>query len=500
MNVKKVISDEDLKLKINEAIKLICNPTKRTLGPKGCNSIVDPLDLAPFITNDGVTIASNIASDDVAVNTILEIIKEASIKTNELVGDGTTTTLVLLESIYNAITKLILQGKNPIILKEELETATKEVVNLLNNKSKKPSLKNLQSIASIAAKNKEIGKNIADAYKKVGPGIYLEESLDEKTSIVFNKGYQFETLLASPYFLKSQDEIIYSNPYILVTNEEINSANISAILKFIFDTKSSLIIIAKDYDDYFLNNILNDYLENTANIILLKSPGYGLEELNILEDIATISDGNLMSNNFCVSSLGKVPQIKINKEITTIEFNPSPKLNSYLKTLSKNTSSVRKNMLTKGSVTIKIGSPTSTETKEKKMHYEDALWAINIAKDGVLPGSGITLYEISDNLPNKTNGYQILKEALKAPLNQILLNAGISPDTIISKIRTINFTKIYNVMTNTYEDIKTTEIIDPSLVIITALKNAVSIASILATTTSLIINEQAPISKEDFNL
>ncbi len=502
--MRKVINEEELKLKMHEAINLLCTPVKKTLGPKGSNIIIDHSTLSPFITNDGVTIASNIESDDPIINTILELAKEASIKTNETVGDGTTTTLVLLESLYNAGEKLIKEGVNPLILKKELNNCLEIIIPKIIASSDKPRLSALKSIATIASNSKEIGTNLIKAYQKVGSSnIYLEESLNETTTITHTKGYVFDTLLASPYFLKSLESKLIKEPYVLITNEEINTTEeISSILEFIMENKENLIIIAKDYDSYFVNTILNLFLENKANIMLLKSPGYGLEELAILEDIATISKGKIMNTSYSPVNLGKIPQALITKNETNFNFIPSKEIMEYLKTIRDSTlSSKRTSMLKNGFITFSIGSPTLTEAKEKKMRYEDALWALKMAKDGVIPGSGLILAKISYELNNENYGATLLKKALQAPLTQILTNAALEPAPILEQLKNNGFTTIFNVKSNQFEALSTTSVIDPTIVVITALKNAVSIASMLLTTTSLIINEQPPnLSLDNFNI
>ena len=236
--------------------------------------------------------------------------------------------------------------------------------------------------------------------------------------------------------------------------------------------------------------------------MLLKSPGYGLEELAILEDIATISKGKIMNTSYSPVNLGKIPQALITKNETNFNFIPSKEIMEYLKTIRDSTlSSKRTSMLKNGFITFSIGSPTLTEAKEKKMRYEDALWALKMAKDGVIPGSGLILAKISYELNNENYGATLLKKALQAPLTQILTNAALEPAPILEQLKNNGFTTIFNVKSNQFEALSTTSVIDPTIVVITALKNAVSIASMLLTTTSLIINEQPPnLSLDNFNI
>ena len=504
--MKQIISGNKLKTYIEEAINLLCGTVKTTLGPKGTNIIIDHSDFSPFITNDGVTIASNIESDNRIINTILELAKEASIKTNETVGDGTTTTLVLLESIYQKGAQIIEEGYNPIILKQELENTTNNILNIIKNKSKKPTLKSLKRVTSIAANNEEIGNILIKAYQKVGVNnIFIKESASEKTISSYLEGYIFETILASPYFLK-EDIIEFSNTSILITPNTINYLEeISNLINEVYEQEKPLIIIAKDYDNSFINEIINMYLENNLKIILLKSPGYGDEELKILSDIALISNTKIYYHfeNLTFKDLGKITNITINKENTKITFTPNSNITNKIKLLEKDPSDnnlKRIGMLNKGIINIYVGAWTTTERREKKMRFDDALCALKSAQKGILPGSGLILHEISNNFQIKTKGDEVLKEALTKPLTQILINAGLNSQNIIENIIKNNYQSLYNVMTNTYESINNTSITDTKEIIINSLKNAVSIASMLLTTTSLVINEYEPnLKKEDYS-
>ncbi len=498
--MKKVIS-ENLPQKIKEAITLLCGTVKTTLGPKGQNVIIDHSDFSPFITNDGVTIASNIESDDSLINTILELAKEASITTNDNVGDGTTTTLVLLEALYNAGAELIAKGYSPIILKEQINKELNTIIEAIKKESRPVSNADLKLLATVSSGDTQIGQILADACLEVGPNnIYLKESSEEITNVTHTTGYLIDTILASPYFLNSSPSLIFDNPYILITNNIINtSEELSSILNFLATENKALIILAKDYDDYFLNEMLERYLSHENNIILLKNPGYGLEELNILKDLEVISNTKI-TNDFTPHNLGTVSKIIINNENTIFHFSLSSKITTYLKSSKVSPNSPRYGMLTKGFITINIGAPTTTELREKKMRYEDAICALKNTEEGLLPGSGLVLYKLSMTLDDKNAATGILKEALKAPLNQILINGGLDYQTIMTKIAHSGFKILYNVKEDSYENIKNTSILDSTKIVIASLKNAVSIACLLLTTSSLIINEQPKtLTKEDLN-
>ena len=500
--MRKVVSGSDLQDKMIFSVNLLCDTVKCTLGPKGNNVIIDNSDNIPYITNDGVTIAKNIESDDEVINTILELAKESTINTNDNVGDGTTTTLVLLQSIFNEGIKEIKNGKNPIILKKELDISLKEVIELIKNKSRKPNEKELLNIARISGNDIEIGNIIYDVFSKIKDKDFINLVEGKKDSINYIKGYVMDTILASPYFLENK-EIIYDNPYILLSDSVIYDLEcISEILDY---TKNkSLIIISTDYDDNFINQILSLVINEKYKIVLLKIPEYGNRQINILKDIECISLGKINHENFDIKKLGMIRKIKINKENTILDFsinsdikNRILELKSYINNenddYEKEFYKKRLSMLKNKTAEIIIGGNSKTEIKEKKMRYEDALCSISSAYNGVLIGSGLVLYEISESINNN-----ILKNALKSPLKQIIYNAGLD-NNIISKIEDNKYKQIYNVSTDKFEDINLTNIIDSTDVVFNSIINATSVAGMLLSTTSLVINEFKENNLNDYN-
>lgn len=497
--MKKVINGIELKNAMKDAISLLCGTVKTTLGPKGNNVIIDHSTFSPFITNDGVTIAENIESDDPVINTILELAKEASIKMNEVAGDGTTTTLVLLESIFNKGIDLIESGINPLVVKRELDISLEHVIKIIKEKSRKPKFEQLMHIASISANDKEIGLLVSKVYKKVKNGkvINVIESDSDKTYVEFTKGYTFDTMLASPYFLK-KSEISFNEPYFILINDCIeNIEQIAEILNLIIKEKKDLVILARDYSDFVVNEILSIVLDNDINIILLKNPTYGLNQIAFYNDLNVIIQNKLINNsNFIdVSSLGKVESIKLNQEKTTINFKINSDIKNYIKCLNKQKKEntldnfdERIAMFETGTAKIIVGAPTKLERREKKMRIDDAICAIDSCKDGILPGSGLTLLEISDSMINDSIGNNILKDSLSKPIEQILTNAALD-FSIIDEIKKNNYKIIYDLNSNNYEDIFDTKILDPTLVVINSLKNACSIVGMMLTTNSLVINE-----------
>ncbi len=503
--MRKVVRGEVLDKKMQEAVNLLCDTVKETLGPNGNNVIIDHSDFSPFITNDGVTIALNICSDDEIVNTILELAKEASVKTNENVGDGTTTTLVLLQSIFNNAREFIRNGKSPIILKEELKEAGYEISELLKQYSHIPSADELESIACISSNDNKIGKEICEVYLKIleKDAILIKETNNDKTIINYTSGYTFDSLLASSYFLNHLSFKTINNPYILIVNNELNNIEeIAIILNKVINDKRSLVILATDYSDTFVNDILSLNMELESEIILFKTPLYGIKRNLILEDIKIISNAEIVkdSTKINLDFLGEVLNIKFDNNEVTINFKFNDKvkaqiikLNNELKeTNEKEFVQKRITMLEHGSAEILVGAETETERREAKMRYEDALNAIHYASYGVVPGSGILYNLISDKIDAKNTGYQILKSSLSKPMEQILENAGLDSESIITKIKDSNYQILYNVKSGQYEDIEKTIVLDPLNVVINALVNAISIASMLLSTTSLVINEFNP--------
>ena len=507
MKLKQVVNGQELKTKMQEAINLLCDTVKITLGPKGNNVIIDHSNFSPFITNDGVTIAQNIESDDNVINTILNLAKEASIKTNETVGDGTTTTLVLLQSIFNNGLKAI-EEINPLLIKKEIDETLKKIILEINKKSKKPTKKQFKYIASNSANDQEIGDIISKCYTKVKTkeAIKIVECDNSKNSFSFLEGYNFSTVLASPYFLKDNKELTFNQPYLLLINDYLDDINsITQVLNKIITENKPLVIMALDYSDNLINEIISLFLENELKICLLKNPEYGIKQYKIFKDLSIISNSQIYLKENIKITLGTLKKISITNEFATIEFNKSNKYIESLKDdfdytdneLDKEFYLKRLAMFSHGIAEIKVGAPTITERREKKMRFDDALCAIDCAAKGMIPGGGITLLEISEKIESNTIGSKILKEALKEPFKQIMQNSVIDHKSISNKIKENNYSILFNVTKNEFENINKTQVLDPTLVLINSLINACSIATMLLTTSSLIINEYNTINKND---
>ena len=486
--MKKVIKDQVLREKMVEAIDLLCDTVKTTLGPKGSNAIIDHSSFSPFITNDGVTIAENIESEDEVINTILELAKESSIKTNEVVGDGTTTTLVLLQSIFKCGIDLIEAGYNPIILKRELNESLKNVILKIEEESIKPTNKQLKYIASTSANDMEIGSIVSDAFFNVQnkSAIKITENTSNVTEIIFRKGYNLETLLASPYYFQNDKEIELDNPYILLLNDTLfDLCYFSNILNEIMDSNSELLILADDYSDTLVNEIISLYFSNKIKVYLFKNPSFGLDRLTILNNLSLISNATICDSSMNVKfiDLGKVNNVKISSSISTFSFD--------------NSANKKDIKLANGIVEIKVGAQTETERREKKMRYDDAISAISSSDDGIVLGGGVTLYKVSEDLSLKTAGDKILKEALSIPFKQIMINAGENIEEKLEKLKKEKYQKVFNINNYSWELTKDTDVIDSKNVVINTIQNAVSIAGMLITTTSLIVNEHNNVSGEN---
>lgn len=508
--MKKIVSGEELYEYVEETINILCDTVATTLGPIGNNIMIDHSHFSPFITNDGVTIAKNIESEDAITNTILELTKEASIKTDEMVGDGTTTTLVMLKSVFLEGLNAIRNGKKPIILKKELDEALLKILPYLTKYKKTPSKEDLLHIAISSANDNHIGENVFEAINKVKNknAIFLTEHESEETKICYQNGYGFDTMLASPHFFYQKEKIVLDQAlFLLVDNTLQDIEEIALILNEALEKQMPLIIIANDYEEGFVNDILSLYFENKVTCILLKNPEYGANQRYFLQDLSVITKGKILSitDQMNFDYIGKIQHIEIDQKQVFITFQKDEQIKNYIYTLQNETGKEeifnlekRLAMLSTGIVEIKLGGISKTERREKHMRYEDALCATSIALNGVLPGSGITLLKIKNEITPITDGEKILWNSLEKPWIQILENAGINHERVYQKLKEYNFQKLYNVKEDNYEDIKNAKVLDPLLVVENTLKNATAIASLLLTTSHLVINEYLP--KESNNV
>ena len=467
--MKKVIMGEKLDEIVINAVNLLCDTVSTTLGPKGNNAIISASSLPAFVTNDGVTIARNIESDDIEINTILEILKEASIKTDEIVGDGTTTTLVLLKELMNYTSLLVKKGISKYDIKRKLNAEEIIIKELIKKYSHIPNNEELKSIAITSAKDENIGLIIYDVFKKIKNivGIDITTSNKESTVVTFYKGYTIDTLIASQYFFKDTNEIKLINPYI---------------------------IMAPDFDEDVVNKVLSLNFDNEVKIYLLKNPEFGKRQYTLLNDLQSICNCKTYKNIFNHKNVGGVKEVIIDKDKTHFYFEHN--INDYISKVEREKENLnddfeieyyekRISMLKNGLATIEVGAKTVSEAREIKMHYDDSLHAISSAINGVSVGGGITYLKVSSFLNNDF----ILKEILKSPFRQILKNANLNYEDIEKEI-TNKYQRIYNVKTDSYENVENTSVLDSTEVLIKSLENAISITNLLLNTNSLVINEQ----------
>lgn len=503
--MKKVISEKELKEKMEEAICLLCDTVSDTLGPVCSNVLISNTMSSPYITNDGVTIAMNIESEDNVINTILEIAKEASLKTNEIVGDGTTTTLVLLKYIYLEGRKLIEAGKSGITLKKELQYACEQTKNALKKFSRKTKEIDYERVASISVNDKEMGHFLWDCYKKVGSksAVRLEESKNNSTYYKIETGYKIEINALKDYYLK-EEQLLLKNVHILLLQGALeNLEDISEIINIGIQEKKTILIIAQYIKEEVKQQLYSILLMEQIKIYFIEVPDYASRKMDIINDLSVITNSKICDNflqKIEWNCLGWSSSVKIEKEsaIISIEKNDSlEKQKIKIKELIKSCDSdyekefleERLAKFEQGICTIYVGGITTTEKRERKSRMEDGIHAIEVAKEGVILGEGIGMFLASRELKN-SDGEKVLKYSLHKPLEIILKNAGLESDKIKKQIIEKEIKEVYNIEKNCYEKSSDTDILDPLKVELYALENAVSIASMLLTTNHIIINEK----------
>lgn len=506
--MKKIIKEQELEEQIVKSIHILCDTVKHTLGPKGNNVLISGTECASFITNDGVTIARNIESEDPVCNAILDIAKESSLKTNDLVGDGTTTTLVLLESMIDLGIEELKKGANAQMIKKEMEEYVLEIINKLENNKQKTSEEDKKRIAISSSNEEELGTFIYDVYKLVNQkgAMKIEESTKEKSEYIIRKGYPLEHNYPIDLL---KDINVLTNSYIMLIDGRVDSLEeISEVINAVIKEQKNIIIVASEIDELAKEETLSYNLEQSFKIIMLETPEYGTRKLEILKDLEALTNAKIwykkLGKEYSLTMLGKVKKIEIENEYLLLENEETKHLKEYQKTLMKkikeSDSSYEKEFLENrfaklsvGLAIIMVGGITKTSIREKKMRMEDAICALEASKEGVIEGSGYALLKIKEESHPKNIGAKIIYESLKAPFFQILENAGLNKNEIYETIKKEQFKVLYNVKKERYETIQETEVKDPVKVVITSLKNAVSIASMLFTTSHLVINEKEEI-------
>ncbi len=514
---KKILSGLEAQQKLKNGIQKVADAVKITLGPKGKNVVLDRKFVTPLITNDGVTIAKEIELNDPFENIGANLIKEVSIKTNEVAGDGTTTACVLANAITQEGFKNITSGANPIILRKGIDKAIKTIVSKLKELSKPVSSNTeIEQIASISAGNEEIGKLIATAFDKVGKDgvITIEESKTSQTNLKVAQGIEFDKGFISPYMANNESQTtILENAYILVTDRKLsNLTELLPLFEKVIASTKPLLIIAEDIEGEVLSTLVVNNLRGTFNAVAVKTPAFGDKQKEFLEDICLLTSAKFISKDLPqdlkmleLEDLGTARIIKVTKDKTTIidghanqvkiaekrEFLHSINIEE-LDNFDRIKLEDRLARLSDGVAVIEVGAPSEIEMHEKKLRIEDALSATKSAmQEGIVAGGGTALIKCKDSLNDLINsltgdeqtGAKIIRNILSSPLKQIAENSGIDSGIIISKVEentNINFG--FNAETGTFTDMLKAGIIDPTKVTRTALENAGSVASSILTT------------------
>ncbi len=504
--------------RLKKGVDALANAVKVTLGPKGRNVIIDKKFGSPAITKDGVTVAKEIELKDSVENMGAQMVKEVASKTADVAGDGTTTATVLAQAIVTAGLKNVTAGANPMDLKRGIDKAVAKVVETLQKMSKKvgDDYKKIMQVASISANNdNEIGKLIADAMEKVKKEgvITVEEAKGTETTVEIVEGMQFDRGYISPYFVTNADKMqtVLEQPHILIYDKKIsNMKELLPLLEKQVQTGNPLLIISEDIDGEALATLVVNKIRGSLKVAAVKAPGFGDRRKAMLEDIAILTGGTMISEergfkleNADLTYLGKAEKITIDKDNTTIvngagkKADITARVNQIKAQIESTTSDYDKEKLQErlaklagGVAVLYVGASTETEMKEKKDRVDDALHATRAAvEEGIVPGGGVAYIRtipaldkmVGDN-DDETTGIAIVKRALEEPLRQIVANAGLEGSIIVNKVREGKEDYGYNARTDKYENLYAAGVIDPTKVTRVALENAASIAGLLLTT------------------
>lgn len=532
---KQILSGFDAIKKLETGVRKLSNAVKITLGPKGRNVVLDRKFATPLITNDGVTIAKEITLPDPFENMGANLIKEVSIKTNEVAGDGTTTACILAESIVSVGVKNYTAGANPIILKKGIQKAISVATEHLREISiPVSSSKEIFQVASISAGDEEIGRLIADGFEKVGKDgvITVEESKTLKTELKIVEGMQFDRGYLSPYMVTNPDkmECVLQDSYILITDKRIKNLNeIIGVLEAVSQSGKSLLIIAEDIENEVLSTLVLNKLRGALNVVAVKAPGYADKRKALCQDIAVLTHGTFICDELGfelkdvnIQKLGFASSIKVTKDSTTISGGKGQKeeienrileikgqIESANNEFDKNRLQERLAKLIGGIAIIYVGSATEVEMQEKKLRIEDAIEATKSAtQEGIVCGGGVALLNCVDCVQklvdtltgDEKTGAEIVLKSLFAPIKMITQNAGIEGAVVIENILNKHDKNYgYNALTNEYVNMIESGIIDPTKVTRTALENAGSVASTLLTTEVLVCDIEEKINPKDPN-
>ena len=520
---KEIKYGEDARKALLSGVNKLADTVKVTLGPKGRNVVLDKSFGAPLITNDGVTIAKEIELEDRFENMGAQLVKEVSTKTNDVAGDGTTTATVLAQKIIKEGVKNVAAGGDPMAIKRGMDKAVEVAVKALKEISSSINGKeDIARVASISANDKEIGELIAQAMEKVSKDgvITIEESKTSSTTLEVVEGMQFDKGYVSPYLVTNTEkmEANMENPYILITDKKIsNIQDVLPLLELLMQQSGRLVIIAEDVETEVLSTLILNKLRGILNVVAVKAPGFGDRRKDMLDDIAVLTGGEVISSDLGMelktvqlSQLGRAKQVKVTKEDTIIVDGAGDKatindrikqikaqLDETLSEYDKEKLQERLAKLSGGVAVIAVGSATEVEMKEKKLRIEDALSATKAAvEEGIVAGGGTAFINIIPSVQGLLNtvkedekiGIKIILQALEEPTRQIAENAGLEGAIIIDTIKKSQKGVGFDVTTEKYVDMKKEGIVDPTKVTRFTLQNAVSVASMMLTTESVVGN------------
>ncbi len=522
MPAKNLLYDENARRALERGVNKVADAVKVTLGPKGRNVVLDKKWGSPTITKDGVTVAKEIELEDPYENMGAQLCKEVASKTNDVAGDGTTTATVLAQAIVNEGLRFVAAGGNPIAVKRGIDKAVDAVVAEIKSISKPIKDKEqVEFVATIAGNDNEIGKHVAEAMDKVGKDgvITVEESKGRETTLEVVEGMQFDRGYISPYFVTDPErmEAILENPLILIFEKKISSAqDLLGFLEKAAATRRPVLIVAEDIEGDALATIVLNKIRGVLQIAAVKAPGFGDRRKAMLEDLATLTNGKFISEdlgtkleNVAIDMLGTAKKVVITKEETTIIEGAGTKdavmgrialIKSQIEKTDSNYDKEklqeRLAKLSGGVAVIKVGASTETELKEKKHRYEDALSATRAAvEEGIVPGGGVTLLRAAGKLKtdsvtgDELTGMLIVKRALEEPLRQIAKNAGLEGSVIVEKVRDAKAGFGLNAVSGEVVDMVKAGIVDPAKVTRSTIQNAASIAGLVLTTETLVVEK-----------
>jgi chaperonin GroEL len=512
---KQIILGDEARQALLRGVNILSNVVKATLGPRGKNIILDKKFGSPTSTKDGVTVAKEIELKDPWENMGAQLVKEVASKTSDVAGDGTTTATVLAQIIYTEGIKHVTAGRNPNLIKKGIDRAVEEVVKELKKMSREVTGEMIAQVGAISANNDEsIGKIIADAMEKVGKDgvITVEEAKGLETTLEFVEGMQFDRGYLSPYFITDPErmECVLENPLILLHEKKIsNLREFLPLLESVAKMGRALLVVAEEVEGEALATLVVNKLKGTLMCCAVKAPGFGDRRKAMLEDIAILTGGKVITEdigvkleNVTLDWLGEAAKVVVDKDNTTIvegkgkHSEIQARIKQIRTQIEETTSDYDREKLQErlakmvgGVALIKVGAATETELKEKKARVEDAMHATKAAvEEGIVPGGGVALLRCQKALDNLTLdgdmqiGVQIIRRALEEPLRQIAENAGYEGSIVVEKVREMKQDFGFNALTEKYEDMIKAGIVDPTKVVRTALQNAASIAGLLLTT------------------